>query len=220
MTGHDRATILLKKAWDMALAPWKSLPMSCVMTYFSGSSIQIFSVMMTYSLFSGPLTILLSSPTKPFDVLRDQQGTASGEEKDRRREGGEGSKEGDTLWMQKLVFVVGQLACLVLGVVKLQYMGLLPTATSDWLAWETYTPVRLSRCHHGRSEGTNDDRMIHWYMSREHPHSHHTTNLHYMVASDPDFEETTVDVQWESLGVSRRRSWREWHDLHPRLVTR
>ncbi|CCG80963.1 Putative uncharacterized protein [Taphrina deformans PYCC 5710] len=120
----DRETLQVKKAWEIAIAPLKSLPMSAIMTWFSGSSIQIFSVMMTGSLFWTPLKVLFSNPFAVFTSL-DNEATH------------------DRLFFPKVVFVIGQLLSIALGLVKLQYMGLLPTTTSDWLAWETYVPVCL-----------------------------------------------------------------------------
>lgn len=37
----------LQKAWEMATATAKSLPMNAFMLYMSGSGVQIFSIMMT-----------------------------------------------------------------------------------------------------------------------------------------------------------------------------
>ncbi|ORY83625.1 hypothetical protein BCR37DRAFT_339619, partial [Protomyces lactucae-debilis] len=112
-----RETLMVKKAWELALAPLKALPMSAIMTYFSGSSIQIFSVMMTASLFWTPLKVLASAPTEVFNSL-DTPGTHA------------------RLGLPKAVFILGQLLSIVLGMIKLQYMGLLPTTTSDWLAFQ------------------------------------------------------------------------------------
>lgn len=113
---------MVKKSWDVALAPVKSLPMQAVMSYFSGSSIQIFSILMAGSLFWGPLKVLLSHPLAVFAPLDD-------------------ANTHDRLFLPKVVFIAGQVLSIALGLVKLQYMGLLPTTTSDWLAWESYTPT-------------------------------------------------------------------------------
>lgn len=120
-SADDRATLQVKKAWEVALAPLKSLPMSAIMTWFSGSSIQIFSIMMTGSLFWTPIKILMD-PFAPFKPLETE-------------------KTHDRLWMPKMVFLLGQVLSIVLGIIKLQYMGLLPTTSSDWLAWEYHEPV-------------------------------------------------------------------------------
>ena len=43
--------------------------------------------------------------------------------------------EGQQAAIQKLVYIVGNLACLAMAVYKCQVMGLLPTHASDWLAF-------------------------------------------------------------------------------------
>jgi ER membrane protein complex subunit 4 len=117
-----------------------SLPMSAVMMWFSGSSIQIFSVMMTGTLFWSPLKALSSFPSGVFGNL-------------------ETATTRSRLLMPKAIYVLCQLLSIVLGVIKLQWMGysmtaphykakvsrLLPTTRSDWLAWEVYNKV-IPRC--------------------------------------------------------------------------
>ncbi|EEH04470.1 DUF1077 domain-containing protein [Histoplasma capsulatum G186AR] len=51
----------LKKAWELALAPTKQLPMNAIMMYMSGNSLQIFSIMMVFMLFKGPIQGLLNT---------------------------------------------------------------------------------------------------------------------------------------------------------------
>lgn len=43
--------------------------------------------------------------------------------------------EGNALYLQKAVYVLGNIVCLGLAVYKCQVMGLLPTHSSDWLAF-------------------------------------------------------------------------------------
>jgi ER membrane protein complex subunit 4 len=45
---EDTETLKLKKAWEVALAPAKQLPMQAIMAYMSGNSLQIFSIMMVW----------------------------------------------------------------------------------------------------------------------------------------------------------------------------
>ncbi|OAA40750.1 hypothetical protein BBO_05807 [Beauveria brongniartii RCEF 3172] len=53
---HDEMdTLKLKKAWEVALAPVKSLPMTLIMMYMSGNSLQIFSIMMVFMAFKNPI---------------------------------------------------------------------------------------------------------------------------------------------------------------------
>lgn len=44
-------TLKLKKAWEVALAPAKQIPMQAIMMYMSGNSLQIFSIFMVYNLY-------------------------------------------------------------------------------------------------------------------------------------------------------------------------
>ena len=51
----------IKKAWDLALSPAKSIPMNAFMMYMSGNSIQIFSIMITLMLFWNSVNAISSS---------------------------------------------------------------------------------------------------------------------------------------------------------------
>ncbi|POS87242.1 hypothetical protein EPUL_000630, partial [Erysiphe pulchra] len=50
----------LKKAWEVALAPVKQLPMTAFMMYMSGNTMQIFSIMMVVMAFKTPFMGLLA----------------------------------------------------------------------------------------------------------------------------------------------------------------
>ena len=52
-----------KRAWDVAIAPAKSLPMQAFMLYMSGGGVQIFSI--------GIVFMLLLSPFKNMDGLNE-----------------------------------------------------------------------------------------------------------------------------------------------------
>lgn len=108
--------LFLKKAWEIALAPAKSIPMNAIMMYMSGNSLQIFSIMMTVMLFMNPLKALSSvgSTFSRFDNERTH----------------------GRLWPVKIAYIALQLATIALGIWKVNGMGLLPTTRSDWLAWE------------------------------------------------------------------------------------
>ncbi|KAK7521411.1 uncharacterized protein IWZ02DRAFT_453641 [Phyllosticta citriasiana] len=107
----------LKKAWELAIAPAKSLPMNAIGMYMTGNSLQIFSIMMVFMLFKNPITAL-------FNINRnfcnfETPGTSS------------------RLLGVKLGIRRHQLSRgLALGIWKVNKMGLLPTTRSDWLAWE------------------------------------------------------------------------------------
>ncbi|KAK5163220.1 uncharacterized protein LTR77_010806 [Saxophila tyrrhenica] len=110
-------TLKLKKAWELALAPAKQLPMNAIGMYMTGNSLQIFSIMMVFMLFKGPVQAVLNI-NNTFARLET-----------------EGNK-GDMM-LVKAAFVGCNLLALALGVWKVNGMGLLPTTRSDWLAWET-----------------------------------------------------------------------------------
>ncbi|PGH29228.1 hypothetical protein GX50_08018 [[Emmonsia] crescens] len=115
--GAETDALKLKKAWEIALAPTKQLPMNAIMMYMSGNSLQIFSIMMVFMLFKGPIQGLLN--TNSAFVKFEAEST-----------------RGQMLGV-KLVYVLMQFMLLALGIWKVNGMGLLPTTRSDWLAWET-----------------------------------------------------------------------------------
>ncbi|KAK8207821.1 transmembrane protein 85 [Phyllosticta paracitricarpa] len=115
-SAEEMDTLKLKKAWELAIAPAKSLPMNAIGMYMTGNSLQIFSIMMVFMLFKNPITAL-------FNINRtfanfETPGTSS------------------RLLGVKLVFVATNCLALALGIWKVNKMGLLPTTRSDWLAWE------------------------------------------------------------------------------------
>lgn len=127
----DPAALKMAKAWELAYSPAKSLPMNAIMLYMSGSGVQIFSMMAVGMLITGPLKGIASMNTA-FSRF---------------------SSPGQSLLLPKLLFVLCQLAGIAVGLYKCWSMGLLPTETSDWLAWrETRTvsqricPPELGEC--------------------------------------------------------------------------
>ncbi|KAI1299155.1 hypothetical protein F5Y03DRAFT_253081 [Xylaria venustula] len=115
-TPEEMDTLKLKKAWEVALAPVKSLPMTFFMMYMSGNSLQIFSIMMVYMAFKNPIVGLVGT-NQAFERFE--------------------SDTNKTKMLQvKLAYIVMQLVALAVGIWKVNGMGLLPTTRSDWLAWE------------------------------------------------------------------------------------
>ncbi|KAI9320052.1 hypothetical protein BX666DRAFT_1918766 [Dichotomocladium elegans] len=112
---HNDSALKIRRAWDVAWGPAKSIPMNAIMIYMSGNGVQIFSVMITIMLFLNPIKAIMST-----------QQTFSRFE----------SKETSTdLMAPKLVFIGLQMVTMLLGIYKVNGMGLLPTTTSDWLAF-------------------------------------------------------------------------------------
>lgn len=135
-TPEEMDTLKLKKAWEVALAPVKGLPMTAFMMYMSGNSLQIFSIMMVVMAFKNPLMGLMST-NQAFERFVTERNS------------------GDILQV-KLLYVVCQLVALAVGIWKVNSMGLLPyvfvsafvclfraetdrfhrTTRSDWVLWE------------------------------------------------------------------------------------
>ncbi|UKZ73918.1 hypothetical protein TrVFT333_001572 [Trichoderma virens FT-333] len=105
-----------QKAWEVALAPVKGLPMTAIMMYMSGNSLQIFSIMMVFMAFKNPIVGLMST-NQAFE--RFQTDSNSGQ-----------------ILQTKLVYVAMQFLALAVGIWKINSMGLLPTTRSDWMMWE------------------------------------------------------------------------------------
>ncbi|KAI0628720.1 hypothetical protein C8Q77DRAFT_1220600 [Trametes polyzona] len=110
-----------KRAWDLAISPAKSLPMQAFMLYMSGGGVQIFSMGIVFMLLSSPFKNLASINTAfaPFAPASSSP------------------KSFGTLPLQKVVYLLCNLLTLALGLWKCRSMGLLPTGTGDWLAFET-----------------------------------------------------------------------------------
>lgn len=115
-TAAEMDVLKLKKAWEVALAPVKQLPMTAFMMYMSGNTMQIFSIMMVVMAFKTPIMGLLAI-NQAFGKFES-----------------DGIKS--QLVMVKGVYILMQILALCLGIWKVDRMGLLPTTRSDWLAWE------------------------------------------------------------------------------------
>lgn len=102
-------SLIVKKSWDIALAPLKQVPMNLFIMYMAGNSVSIIPIMMIGMLFIRTIKALFSIRSV-FDII-----------------------EGEQAILQKFVYFVGNVLSLVLALYKFQSMGLLPTYTSDWL---------------------------------------------------------------------------------------
>ncbi|KAI1098159.1 hypothetical protein F4804DRAFT_136576 [Jackrogersella minutella] len=115
-TPEEMDTLKLKKAWEVALAPVKNLPMTAIMMYMSGNSLQIFSIMMVLMAFKNPIMGIVAT-NQAFERFESETNKAK-------------------IIQAKLVYVAMQMVALAVGMWKVNAMGLLPTTRSDWLAWE------------------------------------------------------------------------------------
>jgi ER membrane protein complex subunit 4 len=103
---EEMETLKLKKAWEVAIAPAKQLPMNAIGMYMSGNSLQMFSIMMVFMLFKAPIQALMNI----------NQTFVRFETEGKRQE----------LLMVKAAFVGCNLLALALGTWKVNQMGLLP----------------------------------------------------------------------------------------------
>lgn len=103
---EEMETLKLKKAWEVAIAPAKQLPMNAIGMYMSGNSLQMFSIMMVFMLFKAPIQALMNI----------NQTFARFESDGKKQE----------MLMVKAAFVGCNLLALALGTWKVNQMGLLP----------------------------------------------------------------------------------------------
>ncbi|GJE87994.1 ER membrane protein complex subunit 4 [Phanerochaete sordida] len=116
-----------KRAWDFAISPVKSLPMQAFMLYMSGGGVQIFSM--------GTVFMLLVSPFK--NLAGVNTAFAQFAPVPAGKKVAPSPTALSTLALQKFVYFLCNLLTLALGLWKCRQMGLLPTGTGDWLAFET-----------------------------------------------------------------------------------
>ncbi|KAF8061665.1 hypothetical protein FPV67DRAFT_1586723 [Lyophyllum atratum] len=118
-----------RRAWEAAIAPAKALPMQAFMLYMSGGGVQIFSM--------GIVFMLLLTPFKNIAGMNEAFAQFAPSKSEPRAF--------TTLALQKLVFIACNLLTLGVGLWKCRSMGLLPTGSGDWLAFETRgTPPEIS----------------------------------------------------------------------------
>jgi len=105
-SAEEMDTLKLKKAWEVALAPVKNLPMTGIMMYMSGNSLQIFSIMMVFMAFKGPIMGIVGT-NQAFERFESESNRSK-------------------MLQVRLAYVAMQLVALALGVWKVNSMGLLP----------------------------------------------------------------------------------------------
>ncbi|XP_004344430.1 ER membrane DUF1077 domain-containing protein [Capsaspora owczarzaki ATCC 30864] len=102
------------KAWEMALAPAKSVPMNGFMMWMAGNSIHIFSIMITVMMLITPVKAIFSTGTTFAKLTEDGK---------------------SQLLQQKLVFILANCLSIGMAMYKFSVLGLLPTSPSDWLSF-------------------------------------------------------------------------------------
>lgn len=107
----------VKKAWEIATSPAKSIPMNLIMSYMTGNSLQIIPITMTLMLFWNPLKAIFTDTNAAFRDLKTED-------------------NGPDILLTKILFVTCQLLNMGVGIWKLYNMGLIPNKEADWLAWK------------------------------------------------------------------------------------
>lgn len=113
----------LKKAWELAMGPAKSIPLNCIMSYMTGNSLQIIPVTMTLMLLWNPIKAIFNETNSTFKNLVTKENESQ-------------------ILLAKVVFVICQLGSMSVGVYKLYKMGLIPHSEADWLAWKEIVNIR------------------------------------------------------------------------------
>ncbi|OWA51202.1 putative ER membrane protein complex subunit 4 [Hypsibius exemplaris] len=104
--------LIVKRSWDIALAPIKQVPMNLFIMWMSGNAISLFPIMMVVMMFFKPVKAIFSAQST-FKTI-----------------------EGKYAPLQKLVYLLGNVVALGIALYKCNSMGLLPTEPSDWLSFE------------------------------------------------------------------------------------
>ncbi|GAA5864407.1 hypothetical protein JCM8547_005811 [Rhodosporidiobolus lusitaniae] len=110
-----------QKAWELALAPAKNVPMQAFMMWMSGSGIQIFSVMSVWFLLKNAVGGIMDVEKvfAPFTVASKAGAPAT-------------DAPPASFAQQKALYVLCQFALLAVGLWKINSMGLLPKSEADF----------------------------------------------------------------------------------------
>lgn len=119
---QDKDELKLRRAREVAFGPAKSAPMNLVMSYFSGNSLQVIPLSMTWMMF-------FNGPLKQLVAVNDQFTKFETE------------SNASSILMLKAVYIFFLLATIGVGFYKLSTMGILPNTVSDWVAWELHSTV-------------------------------------------------------------------------------
>lgn len=106
-----------KKVWELAIGPAKTIPMNLIMSYMTGNSLQMIPIMTTLMMLWTPLKSIFVDTNRIFKSYQTET-------------------NGDIILQSKLVFIACQVACMSIGIWKLNSMGLIPNSESDWLSWK------------------------------------------------------------------------------------
>mmetsp|Transcript_15614 Transcript_15614/g.21583 ORF Transcript_15614/g.21583 Transcript_15614/m.21583 type:complete len:168 (+) Transcript_15614:189-692(+) len=100
-----------KKVWELAKSPVKNIGMMTFMMWMSGNTVQLFSIMITFTGLAQPLKAIMSSG-QMFERFADKN---------------------TEVLLPRMLFCAMQLFGFAVALYKLSMLGLLPTHTSDWI---------------------------------------------------------------------------------------
>lgn len=107
-----------RKLTAMQFDPVRSLPMTLFMLWMVGNDISLFSIMFVGMAVTNPITTLLGTQ-KIFEQFEESVR--------------EDPSLRSTVTTAKLIYAVSCVGALVVGLVKISWMGLLPVSVSDWM---------------------------------------------------------------------------------------
>ncbi|SCU88090.1 LANO_0D01068g1_1 [Lachancea nothofagi CBS 11611] len=117
---EDLVKLVVQKAWQIAFQPAKSIPMNMVVSYMSGSSLQIISITTAVMFVSNPIKSI-ASIRQTFKPVQGNKGAES------------------QVMLAMAIYIVFQIILMGIGIHKLNSMGLIPNTKSDWLFLEKPT---------------------------------------------------------------------------------
>ena len=131
----------MQKAWEVALAPAKSIPMTLFMLYMVGNSIQIFSIIITFMNIMNPIKAIMQTGGvfESFAAKEEDEDVGAGRpaaaatSSSRRTATSAAEFQAKQLVKVKIVYVLCNLLSLACGLYKMSSLGLLPTYLSDWI---------------------------------------------------------------------------------------
>ncbi|KAG8462762.1 hypothetical protein KFE25_004738 [Diacronema lutheri] len=109
----DVAKLKVKKAWEVAFSPGPQFAMNAFMLWMSGNQPNIFSIMITSYVMYNPIKAIFGAG-QTFARFGDGQTDVT---------------------LQKITFVLLNAAVCGFGVLKMSWLGLLPTEPADWIAF-------------------------------------------------------------------------------------
>lgn len=110
----QRRARTVKRISDMQLAPVKTLPMTLFTLWMVGNDIHIFSIMFVSMAVSQPFAALLNT-SKTFQFFESDPTVAT------------------ELFRGKIIHMLCCCVAIAVGLVKLGWMGLMPTSAADWM---------------------------------------------------------------------------------------